>query len=362
MWALTGALSMVAALLAFSYFVGFDGTASVAAAEVVVGGQPAPAVAPPAGSSRSTFPNPSTSPTTLASTTTTTSTTTTASVPAGSPPHEVRYVVPFTEVQPQAKQLAADIAYLLVTYEETDDRVERLYGVAGLSGIELLAEASQSLTYPGFWSRGEVLYPQMGGLRNDRASVMVVTRQTVGTGANAQFSVVRTLDIRLNLGAAGWEFDSLASAGGTFDTLEDLTLAHAVASDPRIVMPDSARLDIRAGLVSPILLAVMAELADQTPYEAAVLATGHPHYVFETDRVSHHTLGRAVDIIRIGDRLVVDDRAEESMSRAITDWLYAHPDVAQVGSPWDLDVGDSGQSFTDEVHQDHIHLAVVESE
>jgi hypothetical protein len=29
-----------------------------------------------------------------------------------------------------------------------------------------------------------------------------------------------------------------------------------------------------------------------------------------------------------------------------------------VGSPWDIDGVDSRRSFTDEVHQDHIHLAV----
>jgi hypothetical protein len=43
---------------------------------------------------------------------------------------------------------------------------------------------------------------------------------------------------------------------------------------------------------------------------------------------------------------------------ALVQWLYDHPDVLQVGSPWDLDEETSSRSFTDEVHQDHIHLAV----
>ena len=269
-----------------------------------------------------------------------------------------RPVIPSTELEPEAKQLAVDIAYALTTYEAADNHVERLKALTGRDDVDQLALVSAPLTHPGYWSRGEVVYPQMGGLANDRASVMVVIRQTVGSGSQAAFSVVRTLDIRLVSGELGWEFDALDSAGGEFDSLDGLSAAHAVASDPRIVMPDSARLDILAGRISPSLLEVMVDLADQTSYEVVVLATGHPHNVFETDRVSHHTVGQAVDINRIGDRLVIDDRDPDSATRAIVGWLFVHPDVLQVGSPWDIDGPASSRSFTDAVHLDHIHLAV----
>jgi hypothetical protein len=289
----------------------------------------------------------------------TSTTTTIANSPTQEPPPPApRMVIPATEAEPEAKQLAVDIAYALTTYEATDDHIERLGALAGRDGLDRLALVSAPLTHPGYWSRGEVVYPQMGGLRNNRASVMVVTRQTVGSSSEAASSVVRTLDIRLVRGESGWEFDSLSSAGGELDSLDDLSAAHAVASDPRIVMPDSARLDILAGRISPTLLEVMDDLADQTSYELVVLATGHPHFVFETDRVSHHTVGQAVDINRIGDRLVIDDRIPDSATLAIVRWLLVHPDVLQVGSPWDLDGSESPRSFTDEVHQDHIHLAV----
>lgn len=267
-------------------------------------------------------------------------------------------VVPGTEAAPEAKQLAADIAYSLTTYEETDVHVERLDGFRSRSGATLLAEASEPLTYDGLWSRGEVIYPQLGGLTAERVSVMVVTRQTVGSGPDTLFSVVRTLDIRLIHGEDGWEFDFLSSAGGIFDPEEDLTLVHAVANDPRITMPDSARLDILSGLVSQRLLEVMAELAERTPYEVVTLATGHPHNVFDTDRVSRHTVGQAVDINRIGTRLVIDDREPDSFTQSVVHWLYDHQSVIQVGSPWDVDGKNSSRSFTDPVHQDHIHLAV----
>jgi hypothetical protein len=267
-------------------------------------------------------------------------------------------VVSLTEAEPEVKQLAVDIAYSLTTYEASDDHRERLGALASVAGVDVLARASEPLIHAGSWSRGQVVYPQMGGLTDERASVMVVTRQTVGSGSEPAFSVVRTLDIRLVLGKSGWEFDSLSSAGGTFDSIGDLALAHAVARDPRIEMPDSARLDILAGRVSPDLLRVMTEIADRTPYGVVVLATGHPHHVFETDRQSHHTMGQAVDIYRVGDRLVIDDRSPDSATMALVQWLYDHPDVLQVGSPWDLDEETSRRSFTDEVHQDHIHLAV----
>ena len=280
--------------------------------------------------------------------------TTSVAVP---PALEARYVVPAGEVEREAKQLAADIAYALTTYEESDDPTARFSVIAGAAGVDLLAEAGEPLTHRGRWSRGHVVYPQLGGLTNERASVMVVTRQTVGFGSEPEFAVVRTLDIRLVWGEAGWEFDALASAGGVFDSMEDLALAGSVASNPRIDMPDTARLDILGGEISPILLELMSDLADITPYSVTVMATGHPYHVFETSRVSHHTLGRAIDINRVGERQVIDDRGADSATRALAQWLWENPMVVQVGAPWDVD--GTGRSFTNIVHQDHIHVAVI---
>ena len=336
---LQGGLVLTGALLVMAYLDG-SGSVSVAA--------PAPTT------------------TTAAPTTTSSPTTTSAPAPLGPipavaspPPVTDPYVVPDDEIEPDVKQLATDVVYSLTTYEEGDDPSERFMAVAGTDGANDLAEAGHPLTHLGQWSRSEVIYPQMGGLRNGKASVMVVARQTVGSGAETDHSVVRTLDVRLVEGETGWEFDELASAGGVFDDLGALGLAHAVASDPRIEMPDSARLDILAGEISPELLELMADLAEFTPYGITVMATGHPYHVFETDRVSHHTIGRAIDIHQVGGVQVVDDRAEGSMTRAVVTWLLDHPSVAQVGSPWDFDGSGSSRSFADVVHQDHIHVAVI---
>ena len=300
--------------------------------------------------------------TTAATATTSSISTTTTTQPLQPPPPApgARYIVSPGEIEPEAKQLAADIAYSLTTYEAFDDHWARLNGLVSGSGVDDLARASSPLIYMRSWSRGEVINPQLGGLRNGRASVMVITRQTVGSGSESEFSVVRTLDIRLVRGESGWQFESLGSAGGVFFRVEDLALANAVAGDPRIEMPDSAPLDILSGLVSPVLLNLMAEIADRTPFGVTVLVTGHPHNVFETDRESDHTVGRAVDIYLIGDHRVIDDRGPDSATRNLVEWLYSHPAVRQVGSPWDIDAATSRRSFSDEVHQDHIHIAVNE--
>lgn len=302
---------------------------------------------------------PSPSTTSTPGTTTVTVATTTAPVTTlAVPPREARYVVPESEVEREAKQLASDIAYTLTTYEAADDPILRFSSIASAENVDLLIEAGAPLTHLGRWSRGQILYPQLGGLTADRVSVMVVTRQTVGSSSVPEFSVVRTLDIRLVMGDLGWEFDRLASAGGAFESVEDLALAHAVAADPRIEMPDSARLDILGGEVSPVLLEVMLDIADITPYGVTVMATGHPYHVFGTNSVSHHTGGRAIDINRVGLRHVIDDRAQGSATWGLVQQLWEDPRVVQVGSPWDTDGGPS-RSFTNTVHQDHIHVAVI---
>ena len=117
---------------------------------------------------------------------------TTSGVPP--PAREARYVVADGEVEPEAKQLAADIAYALTTYEESDDSTARLSSIAGAAGVDPLMEAAVPLTHVGRWYRGLVVYPQLGGLTDERVSVMVVIRQTVGFGLRT--GVLRRSDPR----------------------------------------------------------------------------------------------------------------------------------------------------------------------
>lgn len=301
----------------------------------------------------STVPEPTT--TTSSVTTTVPTTTTVPAPPPSAPPYEA---VP-SEEHPDLKNLAARMAESLTTYDASDDYGVIVESLANGSTDDLL-EVTAPLSFPARWSRGRVVYPQMGGIPGDRASVMVVTEQTTGTGAEAVGTEVRTLDVRLVDQDGEWVFDRLASAGGEArDRPDDLApTAVAVVDDRRIEIPDSARWDIYARNTSPDLLEVMADLAEETAFGVVVLASGHPHHVFETDRVSHHTVGQAVDIYRFGDRMVTDDRGSDSQDRRWVEWLLDDPRVRQVGSPWDLDGASSSRSFTDIAHQDHIHLAV----
>ena len=210
----------------------------------------------------------------------------------------------------------------------------------------------------GAWSQGRILYPQLGGLGDEAASVMVVTEQMVGTAEGVRV-FIRTLDVRLALVEGSWRFAGLASEGGTqvMPTGPVPQIALAVLNNPRIEMPDSARWDILSGAISTNLLAVMARLAEKTPYGVTTLSQGHPYEVFGTDRQSDHTRGRAVDIYRLDNTLVIDDRTTGSFTHEIVQWLYDQPEIRQIGSPWRLE-GPRGRSFTDRLHQDHLHVAV----
>jgi hypothetical protein len=267
------------------------------------------------------------------------------------------------ETHPNAKAAGAVIAQTLTTYEPNEpleDVVAR--AAAGRHEDDDLAAAAP-LYHPEGWSRGEVLYPQFGGLTERRCSIMAVVRQTRGVSGGNTVEEVRTLDVRLRLDGGEWVFEALASAGGEpVERPDDLPAeALAVLDDRRIELPDSARWDIHRGATSPVLLALMTRLAEETGgYAVCVLETGHPYHVFGTDRVSDHMRGRAVDIHRIADTLVIEDRSDGSPTDRAVGWLYDDAVGPVVGSPWALD-GFGGRSFTDAVHQDHLHVAVRRS-
>ena len=84
-----------------------------------------------------------------------------------------------------------------------------------------------------------------------------------------------------------------------------------------------------------------------------VIQSGHPVNVWATTRRSAHADGRAADIYAVDDELVSAQREVGSPAYELTGRLIA-AGAAQVGSPWDFAVGVG--SFTDPVHQDHIHL------
>lgn len=264
------------------------------------------------------------------------------------------------EVYPNAKRLAARTVQSLTTFDRDTPVVQLVAGITKDSAKRRrLVRVVRPIHDDSRWSNSDIVYAQLGGVRPDSASVMVVAAITTGGDGQVARTVTRTMDVRLELVDGGWEFDELASVGGTppDGSSEPDDRARAVLDDRRIELPDSARWDIRRGNLAPGLLDLMADIADRTDYGVTVVSSGHPTNVYGTDRRSGHTEGRAVDIHRLGQDRVVSLRDEPSAARRLVEWLYDQPDVTVIGSPWALD-GVGGRSFTDDVHQDHIHISV----
>ena len=274
--------------------------------------------------------------------------------PAIEPPAELSD----SELERGLKQFAVGVAHALTNYEADEAPGDIVSRLPERANPEAAMPAARALPPERSWSRGRLVYPQFGGLMPERASVMIVVEQQIGTPSGIR-TETRTLDIRIGRDEEGWIFEQLASDGG--DPVERPEVlspeAEVVLDNPRIELPDSARWDIHAGRVAPELLALMARAAEHTPFGVIVFDSGHPWNIFGTDRMSDHSRGVAVDVHRIGDRLVIDDRAEGSVTHDFVSWLYDQPDLANIGSPWALD-GFGGRSFTDLLHQDHLHIAV----
>lgn len=278
------------------------------------------------------------------------------------PPIPPAYELHDDEIAPEAKQVAVDLVAALTTYERDEDLPTVAARAAG--GDEdlaaHLATAAARLHHDGAWSRGEVGYPQLGGLEPTSASVMVAVDVQVGLPSGEVDERRLVLDVRVRRDRAdSWQVDELASDGGRpVERPGDVSAAAAAVLDhPDLHLPDTARWDVQRGIVDDELLAVMARLADHTPYGVLVFDTGHPWNVFGTDRPSKHSEGRAVDIYRVDGRPVIEQRDDGSDVLRAVEWLYEQPEIAEIGSPWALD-DRGGRSFTDDLHQDHLHVAV----
>lgn len=265
---------------------------------------------------------------------------------------------PFTpaagEPEPEAKRRAANLVQALMTYERGGGTAARAQAIAVQFGIDPgLSEAAAPLLSPEEASSGEIIYPQLGGLTADAASVMVVVRQHL-VGAAGSREVSRTVGVRLTNAAGAWAvtgLEALGDSGPPATPPADPAVA-AVLGNERIELPDTARWDMAAGRVDSRVVQLLAALANQWRLGVTTLATGHPVEVFGTDRMSNHTRGRAVDIWAIDGTSVEAQRADPAAVIAVAQAASA-AGVTELGSPWVLELPGS---FTDIVHQDHLHL------
>lgn len=322
------------------------------------------------------------------STTSTAAPTTTTTLPLSPslPPVSDLFVASESEPYAEPKTIAGQIAQRLLTYDPDTPLGQLAANIAtSARQIPKVAAAMQPAFHDGYWSRATVVYPQLGGLTEDRMSVMVVARQQFGDDDESGDVVKRTMDIRLVKSDGQWVFEELASVGSEqmARPAEISQLAVAVVDHPNIILSDSARWDIYRGWISDDLLELMLDLGNQAVYHVVTLKSGHPYHVFGTETMSRHTSGHAVDVYRIGDANVVDDRSKTSATHTIVSEWCTRADVSSIGSPWrfenpappeqsDEDSEEGAveeveplgpdfkcRSFTDRVHQDHIHISVT---
>lgn len=259
------------------------------------------------------------------------------------------------EPEAAAKRQAANLIQALATYDlgaGTPTRAQQIVEAFGAdpsvaTAAELLLAADQA-------SGGEIVYPQIGGLTADAASVMVVFRQHMARWGGTQ-SVVRTADVRLRRVGDGWTVTALASLGDAAapPAAPVSEAAAAVLANPRLDLPDTARWDVLAGRVDERVLTLLQAASAEHRLSIVTLASGHPVNVFGTERISNHTRGRAVDIWAIDGIPVVSQRDTPPAAAMAVLTVAVASGVDELGAPWVLEVPGS---FSDTVHQDHLHL------
>jgi hypothetical protein len=253
------------------------------------------------------------------------------------------------------KTRAAAAVQALASYDRGDGTaaaaMERLQSAGFKSEV---VSGAAGLLDRGVASVAEIVYPQLGGLTATEASVMVVTRlRTIDARARAD-EVTRVIDVRLARSAAGWEPSAIASDGAGPPAASGLPEVEAIIANDALDLPDSALADLRSGRTDPRVVDLLRRLTERWQLSVAVLATGHPHNVFASDRLSNHTAGRGVDIWAVDGLAVIDQQSSPTLHAIVADALAAG--VTEVGAPFDID-GPGGKVFTNDVHLDHLHLA-----
>ena len=278
------------------------------------------------------------------------------SVPSARPQTEA-YEPEDAEQYLNGKRLAARVAQKALTYGRgTSPReLAATLGNAAVGRAEL-ARALEPAVDPAMRSAAEVVYPQLAGVTETSLGAMVVVRQRLQDAEGEWSAVTRVVDVRLRRSGGPWSLDRVASVGGTAverpSSLPEE--ARRVLGDPNISLSDSARWDIYRGEVDRQLLRMLDQAAEDHEFAVGVLSSGHPRNVWATGRASAHSKGAAADIYAVDGQLVLRQRRPGSAAHRLARMLF-EKGARQVGSPW-VFPGAGRRSFSDRVHQDHIHV------
>ena len=273
------------------------------------------------------------------------------------PPRVLPYKPLGDEEYPNGKRVAARIAQRALTYRRGATARE-IAGELESGGVEVarLARTLKPAVDPDSWSAAEIVYPQLSGVTESSLGAMVVVRQRLQSSDGERRALTRVVDVRLRRSGGPWSLDAIASVGGrpVPRPAKLSTAAKRVLDNPNIELSDSARWDIHRGSVDAALLGALARVAAKRKLSLAVIRSGHPNTVWATSRPSAHSAGAAADIYAVAGRPVIAQREPGSEAYALAEELVSGG-AYQLGSPWVLGSG-GAQSFTDAVHQDHIHI------
>ncbi len=197
----------------------------------------------------------------------------------------------------------------------------------------------------------EVIDAQYGGILTNTASVLVVCRSWRSTSLGIE-EAGSTYDVRLSRPSDGWHVTAVHQSRPGAPSTHHSPEAREVLASPRIGLPPAARKDVLSGQVHDTVLAAMLQLSRSYRIGVSVVRSGHPIYVFGTDRLSDHPAGRAFDTWLVDGEMVIDPGTPR---RLITGYMEAAAAAGSdnVGGPYLL--GTAPQYFSDATHHDHVH-------
>jgi len=257
------------------------------------------------------------------------------------------------EVDPSVKLRAVQFLEALGTWSSGGVGVSAAqHRVAGLGYDPNLVSQARSLLASAPAAVTRVTDAQYGGILSSSSSVLVVLEQWLRRADGSVLHRGTTVDVRLVGARPKWRVTELHPANpGPRATVS--AQARAVLNNHRIILPFAARADIESGHVHNSVLSCLTTLAHDYVLNVSVVRSGHPIYVFGTSRLSDHPRGRAVDIWSVDGHPIVHPQ-----NRALTIAVMRRAALSgpyQVGGPVLLS-GPRASFFSDQTHQDHIHL------
>lgn len=203
--------------------------------------------------------------------------------------------------------------------------------------------------------RVQVLEAQYGGLLTTTASVLVVCRSWALSNGHV-LTGGHTFDVRLTRQRGGWVVTAVHPSHPGLATRTPTAAVRHVLASHRIVLPPAARADVASGRVHDSVLETMLKMSQRWLIGVSVIRSGHPIYVFGTDRLSDHPRGRAFDTWKIDGHPVVAPQTPRSL---IIDYMerLAALGSYNVGGP--VLLGSAPQYFSDQTHHDHVHAGFL---